>query len=263
MSAFRWARSRLDRHVSHRLTGRLLPSLRGRMAWTMAIRVEAGARNGSVTDLEWDVTATGEDEELKRLIEGILDDGLIPLDETDRLDPGQEFVFSREFVVNRPLGRDTLLAIELGVNLRGKNSEGGEVSASANVTVTEDDLAPVTEPCLPGPRTMCVLDDRFQVNVEWRDFDGDIGEGKVAAGQRFNDGGSFYFFNPNNRDLFVKLSNHCSDDDHFWVFVDGSTDVEYTVEVTDTSRGIEKSYFNPLGEPADFITDTSAFATCP
>ncbi len=37
----------------------------------------------------------------------------------------------------------------------------------------------------------------------------------------------------------------------------------YELTVTDTLAGASMSYSNPLGQPADAITDTAAFATCP
>ncbi len=42
-----------------------------------------------------------------------------------------------------------------------------------------------------------------------------------------------------------------------------TTDVEYTLRVTDTASGEIQTYFNPLGVASPAITDTGAFATCP
>jgi hypothetical protein len=44
----------------------------------------------------------------------------------------------------------------------------------------------------------------------------------------------------------------------FWVFVGALTDIEYTVTVTDTLTGAEKSYSSPAGNLASF-GDTAAF----
>ena len=49
----------------------------------------------------------------------------------------------------------------------------------------------------------------------------------------------------------------------FWVFYAATTDVGFTVTVTDLLTGTSKTYANPLGQAADAVTDTSAFATCP
>ena len=61
----------------------------------------------------------------------------------------------------------------------------------------------------------------------------------------------------------MQLLDKCTFNDHFWVFCGGTTNVEFTLTVTDTQTSQTKSYFNPLGMPAAPITDTSAFATCP
>jgi hypothetical protein len=51
----------------------------------------------------------------------------------------------------------------------------------------------------------------------------------------------------------------CSLNDRFWVFYAATTNVEFTVTVTDTETGRQKQYFNPLGTPAPPIQDTQAF----
>ncbi len=40
-----------------------------------------------------------------------------------------------------------------------------------------------------------------------------------------------------------------------------TTDVEYTLRVTDTDTGVFREYFNPLGNAAPALVDT--FETCP
>ena len=69
--------------------------------------------------------------------------------------------------------------------------------------------------------------------------------------------------NPANFDVLVKVIEGCFVNDNFWVFATTTTDVEFTLTVTDTETSQMKEYFNPLGQPAEPITDTSAFATCP
>lgn len=77
------------------------------------------------------------------------------------------------------------------------------------------------------------------------------------------DSGVFYFSQEGRVDVLAKVANGCGINDNFWVFAAATTDVEYTLTVTDTATNETKSYFNPLGQPAEPITDTSAFATCP
>ncbi len=116
-------------------------------------------------------------------------------------------------------------------------------------------------PCEESGTVLCLNDDRFQVEVDWRSSSFGSGRGMVLdAG---NNSGSFYFLSPSSQDLLVRLLDNCGSNDHFWVFYAATTTVEYTLTVTDTQTGQQKQYFNPLSQPAPAITDTSAFATCP
>ena len=77
------------------------------------------------------------------------------------------------------------------------------------------------------------------------------------------DSGLAYFFSENNIEVLFKVLNGCAINDHYWVFFAATTNVEFTVTVTDTERDMKKTYVNPQGQPANAITDTQAFATCP
>ncbi len=80
------------------------------------------------------------------------------------------------------------------------------------------------------------------------------------------DTGEFFFFNPNNTEFLIKVLDGVNGTNafgHFWVFAAATTDVEYTLRVTDTVTGATKSYEDPLGTPAPAVVDTQAFATCP
>lgn len=109
--------------------------------------------------------------------------------------------------------------------------------------------------------TICLNRTRFAVEVDWMDFDGGTGAGQVVE-FRSDDSGMFWFFNENNWELLIKVLDGCAINDRFWVFAAATTDVEYTLNVTDTLTGETREYFNPLGSAASAITDTTAFATC-
>lgn len=116
--------------------------------------------------------------------------------------------------------------------------------------------------CTPSSDTLCLGNEgRFRATVDWKDFSNTTGAGQVF--DTSGDTGTFYFFDPANPELTIQLLDRCSFNDHFWVFYAGTTNVEFTLTVTDTQADQTKSYFNPLGMPAAAITDTSAFATCP
>ena len=64
--------------------------------------------------------------------------------------------------------------------------------------------------------------------------------------------------------MVIKLIDGCDTPfNSFWVFSAATTNVEYTLTVTDTEANVVKTYSNPLGVASPAITDTSAFATCP
>jgi hypothetical protein len=101
---------------------------------------------------------------------------------------------------------------------------------------------------------------RFLVGVTWRTTDGTtgIGHGTALPG----DSGYFWFFDPVNVELIVKVLDGCGVNQHFWVFAGGLTNVNAVITVTDTRTGAVKTYTNPQSTPFKPVQDTSAFA-CP
>ena len=116
--------------------------------------------------------------------------------------------------------------------------------------------------CTPDGTTLCLNNGRFQVQVQWVDYQGNTGFGQVVP--NFSaDSGLFWFFDPNNWELMVKVLNGCGVNQHYWVYGAAATDVQYTITVTDTASGQVQQYFNALGTRSPAITDSAAFATCP
>ncbi len=116
--------------------------------------------------------------------------------------------------------------------------------------------------CRADEHTLCLLEDRFQVNVDFRTAGGPTQPANVALPKE-GDSGLFYFFSPNNWEMLLKVLDGCGLNNRYWVFAAATTNVEYTITVTDTQTNAVKTYFNPLGRPAAPIQDTQAFATCP
>jgi hypothetical protein len=102
---------------------------------------------------------------------------------------------------------------------------------------------------------------RFRAEVTWRDGAGHTGIGR-AAPPAADGSGLFWFFSPDNWELLVKMIDGCALNGHFWVYSAATTDVAYTLTVTDTATGRTARYENPLGRPAPAVTDAEAFA-CP
>lgn len=88
---------------------------------------------------------------------------------------------------------------------------------------------------------------------------------QLAQGTQFDDYGVFFFFDPDNIEMVVKVLDACNLEgfNSFWVFAGGLTNVEVELTVTDTQTGQIKTYSNPLNTPFQPIQDTQAFATCP
>ena len=116
--------------------------------------------------------------------------------------------------------------------------------------------------CVPSSVDLCLNDNRFRVEVEWRDPAGNRGSARVVPVDS-RDSGLLWFFSDNNWEMLVKVLDGCALNDRFWVFSAATTDVEYTLRVTDTENDEVQEYFNPLGTASPAITDTGAFATCP
>jgi hypothetical protein len=116
--------------------------------------------------------------------------------------------------------------------------------------------------CTPDANTLCLNNGRFEVIVQWTDFQGNTGLGNVVPFGS-SDSGLMWFFNSNNWEMLVKVLNGCGLNNHYWVFAALTTNVQYTIQVTDTATGQILQYSNPLGNPSPAITDAAAFATCP
>ncbi|HEY3568346.1 MAG TPA: hypothetical protein VGP73_10480 [Thermoanaerobaculia bacterium] len=84
---------------------------------------------------------------------------------------------------------------------------------------------------------------RFQVEVQVTDpRAGAPGPGHPVP--LTSDTGAFWFFQPSNVELVVKVLDGRAVNGHFWVFYGALSDVEYTITVTDTVTGDRRTYHN-------------------
>jgi hypothetical protein len=114
--------------------------------------------------------------------------------------------------------------------------------------------------CFSTATRLCLNQQRFAVQIE---FDTGTEDGPGLRQVLTNDTGYFYFFDPDNVEVVVKVLDACGVNNRYWVFAAGLTDVEVRLTVTDTQTNSSKQYFNNLGQGFVPVTDTSAFATCP
>ena len=202
----------------------------------------ARALSSSEVELTWDDNSDDETEFHIEVLEvdGFFDIGTVPANSVSTivqtLKPDHFFTF----------------------RMRAWNLAGySEYSNEANATTP-----PESPKCTEGATRLCFNNGRFSVEVEWRDFRDRTGFGRKAD-LYTDEAGIFWFFNSANWELLVKVLDGCAVNGHFWVFAGATTNVEYSLRVTDVLTGTTASYFNPLGQMADTITDTDAFATCP
>lgn len=114
--------------------------------------------------------------------------------------------------------------------------------------------------CAPSPTSLCLNQGRFRVEMDWTDFQGNSGAGRAVP--LTGDTGYFFFSNPANVEVVLKVLDGTALNGHFWVFFGALSNVEYEVRVTDTVTGFRKTYRNP---PHNFasVGDTAAIPQRP
>ena len=108
--------------------------------------------------------------------------------------------------------------------------------------------------CTAGS-SLCLAADRFRAEVTWKNGGASQAAHAVSLS---GDTGSFWFVDPANVELVVKVLDGRGVNGSFWVFYGGLTNLAYTLTVTDTATGAVKIYNNPAGKFAS-AGDTGAF----
>ncbi|NJL29063.1 MAG: hypothetical protein HC897_14840 [Thermoanaerobaculia bacterium] len=130
---------------------------------------------------------------------------------------------------------------------------------AAEPVTPQSEAAPVSKMgCATGTQNLCLNQNRFLVEVRWRDFEGKTGTGN--AHPLSTDTGYFWFFDPENVELMIKVLDGRPINGNFWVFYGALSNVEYDITVTDTVTGETAVYHNPLTKFAS-VGDTEAFQT--
>lgn len=103
--------------------------------------------------------------------------------------------------------------------------------------------APAAATCKKDKNTLCLLNNRFQVKVAWRNpGNGTSGSGGAVPISGVT--GAFYFTDAGNLELMTKVIDY---GDRIDIFYGTLSDLEYTITVTDTKTGAVKTYQNPAG----------------
>jgi hypothetical protein len=143
----------------------------------------------------------------------------------------------------------------------GQEPAPGAAGAAAAARAAAAGASPMGS-CRPTATTLCLLNGRFAATVTWQNqFNGVIGVG--VAGPLSSETGTFYFTDPTDKELLVKVLDF---GDRIGVFYGTLSNLQYTLQVTDTSTGGTKTYFNPPGNycggidnafPSDLTASTS------
>jgi hypothetical protein len=114
--------------------------------------------------------------------------------------------------------------------------------------------------CTPDATTLCLQDDKFNVSVTWRDFQGHTGHGQATA--LSGESGDFWFFNAQSNELIVKVINGCGSTGKYWVFWRALSNVEMDLTIRHTGTDQVLSYHNPLGFNPNGHLDIDTIFAC-
>jgi hypothetical protein len=182
------------------------------------------------------------------------------LTETSASNPGDSFGVSGRSVTIPASTADGTYRLGVIIDDQGEITESDETNNVASAALTVDSGG--GGGCVPGSHAMCLNDDRFRVEVTWETVGGDTGAGTVVP-YGSEDSGLFWFFDPDNWEMMVKVLDGCAINNHYWVFAAATTNVGYTLTVTDTATSEIAVYTNPVGVSSPAVTDASALMTCP
>ncbi len=112
--------------------------------------------------------------------------------------------------------------------------------------------------CATNATSLCLADGRFEVRVDWSTAGGGEGSARTVPGGT-NNSGLFYFFDPDNWEMLIKVLDGCAINGHHWVYSAAATDLGLDITVTDTGTGSTWRYEKQPGPPAAAITESKAF----
>jgi hypothetical protein len=175
---------------------------------------------------------------------------------TDALPAGAAKALEPFGVEVRRLRRAALVRDAFPSGIGRAGSPGRPASSFGPTVITAPLSPPLPSPCgYPGTPGLCLNGQRFDVLVDWRTPDGTTGQGHgVALG---DDSGYFWFFDPANVELFLKVLDGRPVNGKFWVFYAALSDVEYSIHVAHRASWTGTGYHNPPGRFAS-VADTDA-----
>jgi hypothetical protein len=125
---------------------------------------------------------------------------------------------------------------------------------------------PAATTCTRNTNTLCLDSARFQVTVAYDNTATGAGAGQVllfgATRAESDESGFYYFTDPSNFEMGVKVLNACGVNNFWWVFIGGLTNQGWSLNVLDTHTGDAYFYGNTNGVLTATTADTNAIP-CP
>ncbi|HTQ80842.1 MAG TPA: hypothetical protein VMM92_12660, partial [Thermoanaerobaculia bacterium] len=132
--------------------------------------------------------------------------------------------------------------------------EGWSTAPGALASAVQSTGAAASGSCRGDAQTLCLLDGRFAIRVNWQNPGNDT-SGAGGAGRLSNLVGTFYFTDASNVELMTKVVPF---PDRIVFFYGALTDLAYTIQVTDTVGGGVKTYQSTPGQLCGGL-DNNAF----
>ena len=132
-----------------------------------------------------------------------------------------------------------------------------EINDKTKIGAAYHEVVSPADKCLADQNTACLgPGGKFQAEMTAGD--------PPQSVQAIPSGDYFFFFDPDNVEVIVKVLDACNlpGFNNSWVFAAGLTNVEVTLTVTDTQTNQTKQYTDPFAA-AEPITDTSAWRPPP
>ncbi len=150
----------------------------------------------------------------------------------------------------------------------GKTAAVGATFATLGLHSAQGAIYVFSSRCAASATTICLDDQpgdgRWQVTTSFHTSEGGghsgFGQAIALANIGVSHGGLFWFFDPSNPEMLLKVLNACGVNQHYWVFSSATTNVGFTVTVTDSVTGSTKVYTNQDGTAALPVQDTAAFS---
>ncbi len=176
----------------------------------------------------------------------------------DAAENGWAFADPFDALFNRPNWFDLYYFDQLHPNSTGYGIVADSMADATVDAVTREDLCDLVlpGPCVASDTVLCLNQGRFRLEAKWKNFEDEEGVGRTLP--QTDDTGAFYWVDPQNVEMTIKVLDGRISNGHWWVFYGALSNLEFTLVVSDTETGRCREYFNPLSNFAS-VGDTLAF----